>query len=390
VGIFSFFRRVKNGVVINDLITDDAFENAALEYCIRDLCLWSSINLIAGLVGKCEFRTFTGGKETRDAEHYLWNVEPNRNQNSTQFLRKLITRLYLTNEALVVEVNGQLLVADSFARTPYALYDHQFSGVTVEGFTFAQTFYMADVLYFQLSERNMRQVIDRVHDSYNRMLKYAATQYQRSRGSRGILKLPNIPSGSEEAQNALADLLNNKFKRFFTANSAVLPLPQGYSYEDSGGKTYANETTRDIRAMIDDISDFTARAFGIPPALMRGTVEGTKDAMNTLLTVTIDPLTDMLQEEINRKRSGLAGMRKGTYVRIDTKTVQHIDLLSVAGSIDKLIGSGVFCVNDIRRACGETEIDAPWARQHMMTKNYAPSGELNQALGEGNGDGKTA
>lgn len=369
-------------MVVNDPITDEAFEHAAMDYCIRDLCLWSSINLIASLIGKCEFRTFVRGKEKRDAEYLQWNVEPNRNQNSTQFLHKLIAALYLRNEALVVEVNGQLLVADDFTRRTFALYDHQFTGVRVDDYTFSQTFFMGDVLYFRLGERDMRKVVDSVYDSYNRLLKYAAAQYQRSRGSRGILKLPTMTKGNEEEQKALNDLLNNKFRTFYTANSAVLPLPQGYTYEDTGSKTYSNETTRDIRAMIDDISDFTARGLGIPSAILRGTVEGIKDAMSTLLTVTIDPLTDMLQEEINRKRNGLAGFRQGTYFLIDTKTIQHIDLLTVATSIDKLIGSGAFCVNDIRRACGEAEIDEPWAKQHVMTKNYAPSGELNRSMEE--------
>ncbi len=388
-GILAFLRRVRENVVVNDPITDDAYEHAAMDYCIRDLCMWSSINLIANLISKCEFRTFVSGKEKRGEEYYLWNVEPNRNQNSTQFLRKLISALYLRNEALVVEVSGQMLVADEFTHKPYALYDHQFTGVRVDDYTFAQTFFMGDVLYFELGNKDMRKVIDRVYESYNRLLKYAAAQYQRSRGSRGILKLPTMTKGNEEEQRALSDLLNIKFKTFFTANSAVLPLPQGYTYEDSASKTYSSETTRDIRAMIDDISDFTSRGFGIPPALMRGTVEGTKDAMGTLLTVTIDPLTDMMQEEINRKRSGRAGFLAGTYVQIDTKTIQHIDLLTVATSIDKLIGSGSFCINDIRRACGEAEIDEPWARQHFMTKNYAQAGDLNNAM-EGNNDGKTA
>ena len=376
-------------MIVNEPYTPEEREQAVLDYCIRDLCLWSAINMIASLVSKCEFRTFLRGKEVKAEEYYLWNVEPNQNQNSTQFLRKLISRLYLRNEALVVEANGMLYVADDYSKTPYALYDHQFSGVTVDGFTFGKTFLMRDVLYFQLNDRNMRAVVDGVYESYNKLLKYATTQYQRARGSRGILKIPKPQSGNKEEKEALEELLNIKFKRFFTQNNAVLPLPMGYEYDDTSGKTYSSETTRDIRSIIDDISDFTARGIGVPAAILRGTVEGTKDAMGTLLTVTIDPLTDMLQEEINRKRNGRAGFLAGTYVQIDTKTIQHIDLLTVATAIDKLIGSGSFCINDIRRACGESEIDEPWAREHYMTKNYAKAGELNNAL-EDNSDGQAA
>ncbi len=62
----------------------------------------------------------------KKAEYYLWNVEPNRNQNSSAFLTKLIGKLYRNNEALVIESNGQLLVADSFEKVKYALYDYTF------------------------------------------------------------------------------------------------------------------------------------------------------------------------------------------------------------------------------------------------------------------------
>jgi hypothetical protein len=84
----------------------------------------------------------------------------------------------------------------------------------------------------------------------------------------------------------------------------------------------------------------------------------------------------MLQEEINRKRVGKAEFLKGTKVQIDTKSIKHIDLLSVATSIEKLISSGCFCINDIRKAIGEEPIDAEWANQYFMTKNFATVEEL--------------
>ena len=84
----------------------------------------------------------------------------------------------------------------------------------------------------------------------------------------------------------------------------------------------------------------------------------------------VDPLVDMLQEEINRKRNGYDGFSKGTYIKIDTSCIKHIDLFDVATAIDKLIGSGAFCVNDIRIAAGAEPINESWAWQHWITKNY--------------------
>ena len=383
MSFWSWVRRIKDGRRIEKGVTtdDDGFTSVIADYYIRELCLMSAVNLIAKLVSKCEFKTFLRGEEVHDAEWYLWNVEPNVNQNSTAFLQKLITTLYLKNECLVVEVDGKLLVADGFQKKTFALYDYQFSGVTVDDFTFQRPFLMRDVLYFRLGENNMRLLINGVYESYKQMLEYAEKQYVRSRGSRGVLTISGNPRNDPEFKTALDDLLQNKFKAFFTANNAVLPLFNGYKYEDIGSKTYSSETTRDIRAMIDDISDLSARALGIPPALMRGDVAGTSDAMDSLLTVTLDPLCDMLQEEINRKRNGIEGLRAGTWMQIDTKCIKHVDLLSVATSIDKLIGSGAYCVNDILKLTGDRPIDEPWANEHYMTKNYGLAADVATALG---------
>ena len=50
----------------------------------------------------------------------------------------------------------------------------------------------------------------------------------------------------------------------------------------------------------------------------------------------------------------------------------HFDLFANAANVEKLIGTGAFTINDVRRAAGQEEINEPWARQSFMTKNIAP------------------
>ena len=58
---------------------------------------------------------------------------------------------------------------------------------------------------------------------------------------------------------------------------------------------------RDIRAFIDDIFDFVAIAFQVPPQLLKGNVADTDKAVNNFLTFCINPLAELLTDEINRK-----------------------------------------------------------------------------------------
>lgn len=362
-----------------DVTAEECFDLSA-DIFVRELAFWACVNTVANAVSKCEFKTFAGGGETKGPEYYLWNIEPNKNQNSSAFIHKWIAQLYRHNEALVIEQNGQLLVADSYTRTPYALYEDVFTQVQVGDFAFDRSFVQSDVLYFKLSERNMRAVANGLYTVYQKLIDYGMRSYRKSRGTKGTVEVDTMAAGNPKFEESYTELKNTNFKTFADAESAVLPLFKGLKYTDLGTKTYTNEGTRDIRAMIDDVSDFTAKAFGIPPALLSGNVQGTSDALDQFLTFCIDPLCDMLQEEINRKRSGRTGYLAGYYLQIDTRSIKHVDLLSVSNAIDKLISSGVFCINDIRKLCGETVIDAPWAYQHFITKNYETVAGLLAAL----------
>jgi len=366
----------------------EEFYNIQAELVIRNLAFQTAVNLIANSVSKCEFKTFFKHEEVKKQEYYLFNVEPNKNQNSSEFIHKWISKLYEENECLIIESNDQLLVADTFRKKEYALFDYTFSGVTVNQYEFNKSFSMSDVLCFKLNNKDIRKLVNGMYESYGKLITYGQKSYGKSRGSKGIVDISTLAQNAPKFKETYEKMMNENFKKFFEADNAVLPLFEGYKYTDIGSKTYSNEGTRDIKAMVDDIYDFTARAFGIPPALLKGDVANLGDTVvNNYLTFCVDPLTDMLQEEINRKRSGYNGFVQGTYLEIDTKAIKHIDLLSVSTSIDKLIGSGAFCINDIRKLVGDKEINEPWADQHWITKNYSSVEDLLKAINERDGNG---
>lgn len=368
--LFSKFKGEPVPSNFNDSSFINEYASTVFDVYIREMAFWSATNLLANAVSKCEFKTYFKNKEIKGKEYYLWNVEPNKNQNSSQFIHKLIAKLYRNNECLVIEQNGQLLVADSFTKTPYALYDDVFSQVRVGDFTFERTFTQSEVLYWKLNEENIRNLINGLYESYSKLISYSMKAYQRSRGTKGIFKYDTMPVAGTEERKAFDALINEKIKKWMDGDNAALPLGSGQEWKELQHKTYSNENTRDIRAQIDDIFDFTARALGIPPSLLKGDVQDTTKAIDQLLTFGVDPLVDMLQEEINRKRNGYEGFSQGTYLKIDTKSIKHIDLFEIATAIDKLISSGAFCINDIRKAVGDEIIDDDWAWQHWITKNY--------------------
>lgn len=362
---------------VEDITGEEFFDLSAGIY-VRELAFWSCVSLMGKAVSKCKFKTFSAGREIKGEEFYRWNFEPNKNQNSSAFLHKLISKLYSENEALVVETaDAQMLVADRYNHRQYALVDDIFSQVTVGDFQFRRDFYQSEVLYFQLEEKNMRQIVNGLYGDYQKLLDYGMKSYQKSRGTKGIIELDTAARGNEAYNEAIENLQNKGFSNFAKAEDAVLSLYKGMRYTDLGSKTYSNEGTRDIRAMIDDVLDFTARAFGIPPVLLSGQIAGIPDVEDFLLTFAVDGLVNILQPEINRKQYGKSEIQKGNYLQIDTKAIRHIDIMNAPANIEKWISSGVYSVNDVLMMMDEPTINEPWAWKHFITKNFS---EVEKAL----------
>ena len=84
----------------------------------------------------------------------------------------------------------------------------------------------------------------------------------------------------------------------------------------------------------------------------------------------------MIQTEINRKRYGRKEIQKGNYLKIDTTTVMHTDVFEIAEKIDKLIASGMYCIDELRKKAGDTELNTEESRTYRITKNYTDIGNL--------------
>jgi HK97 family phage portal protein len=375
--IIDFFRDIfqpGKTYKLNQRLTD----SVKLQLDIEDFAIQMAINMLAGLIAKCEFKTYVKGQEKKGDEYYLWNVEPNVNQNSSQFIQQLVSKLLHDNEALVVEVNGQLLVADSFTTTGYALLPSTFSGVTVttfgNNFTFDRTFSMGDVLYFRLNSRNILALLVGVMDGYSQLLSMAMGKYKRAGGRKGIAHVDKTLSGDQKFKQQIDDIFGNGFQKYFDSENAVIHLPNGITYEEITGEGSKKSTSE-----VNDIANITkeafarvAQAFRIPPALLQGDIADISKLMDELLTVCIDPLADLIQAEINRKRYGKKAFLEGTYLRIDTTCIKHIDIFDVAAAADKLISDSLYNADELRQKLGDAPINTWWSKRYVLTKNYEP------------------
>ena len=369
-----------------DITCSELFQ-AAQEYQVRNLCFWSCVDLVANAIGRCEIKTFRNYEEVFDREYYTWNFEPNANQNSTAFLHKMVAKLYEDNEVLIIPTrrrDGQeaMVVADSFeVPFDYPSRQNEYRGVTAGDVTYDKTFREADVIHLRLNHNNMRPVLDGLYGSYWRLVSAAMKDYQWGRGQHWKVHVNQLAQGTDDFTSKFTKMIAEQVKPFLDSNGAILPEFDGYTYENVSNSGGSKDDTRDIREMIEDIFDFTARGFLIPAVLVRGSVEGTADANTRFLTNCIDPLADQFQEEITRKRYGFDRWRRGDFVRVDTSSIIHFDLFANAANVEKLVGSGAYTINDVRRAANQATINEPWADTHYMTLNISTMAEATRTLG---------
>lgn len=371
----------KSEILLNEKMIDISTQIAVQEFAIE-----TAINLISGCISKCEFQTFMNNKEIKEDEYYLWNYEPNKNQNSTEFIQELVSKLLRNNECLIVESNGQLIIADSFNQNEYALVENIFEDVTRKDFTFKRKFRMSEVLYFKLNNKDIRILLSSLMDSYDNLLNLAVGKYKRSGGRKGVIKLDSILKGDETKKKEIEDLFTRKFKNYFEAENAIVDLPKGVEYEEKNGEGSKKSTSElvDIQNLIKEAFERAAQAFKIPPSLLRGDIADIEKITDNFLTFCIDPIVDMISEEINRKRYGKTFVLKGTFIRIDTTCIKHIDIFAIAEKIDKLVSTGMYSIDGLRRKVKDIALNEEWSGKHWITKNYS---EITQIDSGGGGEG---
>lgn len=360
---------------------------------MRNLCFWICVNTVANAIGRCEFRTFRGNKEIREKDYYIWNVEPNVNENATMFLHKLVSRLYMDNEVLIVNarpVDGRetLVVADSWTPSEeHPSRQREYSDVIVGDYQYRFPFREKQVIHLKLNHVNMKPVIDGMYRSYWRLVSAAMKNYEWNQGQHWKVHVSQTADSDKDFTEKFSGMIEEQIKPFLNSNGAILPEFDGYQYENVAGKDIRD--TRDIRNLVEDIFDFTARTFLIPAVLVNGKVEAIGNANARFLTDCVDPLCDQLQEEINRKFFGYDRWHNGDHIRVDSSSIMHFDLFENAPNVEKLVGSGAYTINDVRRAANQATISEPWADKFYMTRNLAGMEEMVQQLGVQKGENET-
>lgn len=350
-------------------IIESVIEEKIQEVYYKELAIQTAITLIANAIAKCEIKVYEKNREVKNKTYYTLNVSPNKNENSSQLWHKAIEKMVYDNESIIIEVGNSLYCASSYSVEEYPILGNLYKGVAIGNLQLNKTFKSEEVFRLKLNNAHIKKLIDGLYEQYGELMSYAAKNYKKSNGTKYKLILDQVKASDEKFQETYREVVQKQLKDFIENENAVYPQYKGYDLQDVSPSS--NKDSSDFRNLRKEMFEIVAQAFQIPVSIMLGNITNMNEIVKIFLTFCIDPIADMISEEITRKTSGnYDNWVKGNYIKVDTSTINHIDILDVAEKADKLIASGTCCIDEVREIIGFDKLGTEFSQKHFITKNY--------------------
>lgn len=346
--------------------------SAAESLNIEELALFSVIDLLSSVGAMCEWRFYRNRERQEREDWYTWNLSPNPDQDGAEFKRLLFARLFRFNEALVFEQGGSYYIADTFNREQEGFRPAVYTGVSYRGQDLGRKLYERDVMHFRLAASAQAWALqNNIRGLYSAAMTEAMDKYSKSGGKSGILKVSAMARGKNTFERDYETLMNDRFKKFFEAKNAVLPLFDGFDYVPQNGPSAQKSTSEvsDLGTLLQQAQTAACNPYHIPPSILRGEVTNLEDAVNSMLTFGVKPALRTVEAEYNRKMYGRENVLSGWRMRISTVGIKSVDILSQAANAEKLVQNRLYSSNGIREIFGDEAIPESWADEYVLTKN---------------------
>jgi len=362
---------------VDDAAIEATLQTMVTQLALKELAISIAVSYIAGALSKSEIKVYEKHMPVKDEWYYRLNFDPNYNENSSQFWYKIINKLIREGHSLVIQHNNKrIYCADTFNREENAFGEDKFTGITIGNKTINKSYKSSDVWYFRLEDKHIKTYVDAMYVQYGEAFDYAVNFFKNSNSKKYKLKMePMHKVGTAEFNKEYESALKKQLADFLKPGNIVYPEFKGYDLVDFTPNKQVDSA--DIVALRKDIFETVATTFKMPSVMFSGNITNIKDVITSFITFGVDPFAEMITEELTRKTNTYTLWKSGSYVKVDTSKIEHIDIFSAAEKIDKLIACGVYSIDELREKLNENKLNTVFGQKHFITKNYI---ELEQAL----------
>lgn len=366
MGILDFFKKDKRTIRLDEMVLIETTNRVYLKRLALNIC----INYVARTIANSEFRVMNDKKVNRDILYHKLNVRPNTDSSASDFWQRFVYKLINENEVLVIQTDTEdLVIADSFNRNRYALYEDRFSDVVIGDYTYQRNFTMNEVLYLNYNNEHLSSFIDELYADYGKLFGQMLDNSMRFNQFRGVFKFKDGGALDDETFQRQRQQVERLTEIFESNSVALAPLTEGIEIEDLSSKgAQRDESINNLVKLKRDLIDDVAKILGIPVNLIHGDVADLENTMEAYINFCINPLMKMISDELNAKFFDIEEYLGGQHIKI--YGINRIDPLRNATAGDKLVSSGVYSRNEVREKFGDERVDDPEMDRYLVTKNY--------------------
>lgn len=355
--------------------------------CEKDTTMWQLqyafavvARLLSTFLANTEWKTYKSGKIIKGEEWFRFNVAPNRRETASEFYSKLANKLVYEGQALIIETaQKELFVADSYSfknGQQLLMKDNTFTNVVIGDITLNRTFKENDTCMF-LQTPNFDKVMFAFENMGADFLELKKLIYEGAQKALGMKLCLNLGAQAKNKYDATyIAQIQRAYDPLMKARDAVFVNYKGESLTDLTEKQRGSEVQQVLDAVENNIrvnNEVVCNvgcAFGVPQKFMRGDLTADNDSIfDMAITMFAKPYLKMLSQKFTFFALTKEDIIDGGKIEADLNSIKFVEKLSMATSVDKLIGSGAYDINEVREMLDDDPVEDGDIR--FITKNYA-------------------
>lgn len=301
------------------------------------------------------------------------NVKPNDNENKSDFRNKVIDLMLLEGECLVVRVKGNLYVADSFSVDGREFEDRTYKDIVIGEVVLNDQFKSKDVFHFRYTNDKLKKFLRDLDESYAKLFSRLIEVHMRNN---------QIRIYAEFAQGKKDDKSQQKYKEFLRGmedkirNDSVAVIPTQKDWKPTeNAQNYESRSIKEVGDLESMYVRQVANILQVPPLLFSGDLADVSQHKDSYIKDCIRPLMQVMADEVNAKYFSLKEYMNDGGVKVNAVHALFNSEFEMGNATEKMIGSGVWTVDDILELTGKERENTIVTTQRYLTKNIAPINE---------------
>ena len=307
------------------------------------------------------------------------NVKPNHNESANEFRMKVIKKLLLEGECLIIKHDNMFYIADSWVVDKKVVTENFYKDIVIDDLSWRKTYYSSKVYHLKYSNDKLKKYLDDLDKSYGKLFERLIQVHMREQQIRVYAKFKMLTPIKDETPEETANRSKKTLKDYLfdikdqieNESVAVLPRQQDYDVDE--------KTQNQVGRSVDELGKISnmyvrqvADILQVPPLIFSGELADVSEHNNNFVRWCIRPLMKIVTDEFNAKYFTRKEYENGEHLTINTINVIYNSEFEMAKDTRTMIESAVWTVDDLLKLQGKKPIGSKVTTQRYLTKNMAP------------------